>query len=236
MLRTTRTTRHPRTPLRRTGFTLIEVLVVIAIIALLITILVPSLTKAKASARNTQCLSRLKAIGVAYTLYVNDHGRFPPMNNEDDDGAWQYNYLIYDGRDSNKNFGPLLGTGRYMDDVLQLYCPVQEDNYHSQATYVNPWPIVSGMDTRSSYSRRYHLTGKSFSQFRNQIAYVSDVLHLPKVIKSAHKTGVNAVYTDGHVRWVRDPGLLTDNELTHPFDPMDNPIMEDIWDVLDEAP
>jgi hypothetical protein len=34
---------------------------------------------------------------------------------------------------------------------------------------------------------------------------------------------------------VEDPGLLTDNELGHPFDPMDNAIMEDIWDIIEGA-
>ena len=57
----------------------------------------------------------------------------------------------------------------------------------------------------------------------------------PEVVLTDHKTGVNAVYSDGHVRWVLDPGILTDNELAKPFDSRDNGIMEDIWDVLDEA-
>lgn len=220
---------------RRDGFTLIELLVVISIISLLISILIPSLRKAREQARDTQCLSRLRAVFIAHAQYINDHNFFPPLNNEEDDGAWQYNYLIHDGQNFANNFGPLVEDTRSLEYIRQLFCPVQTDPYHSLSTQVNPWPIQPPFKTRSSYGRRYHLSGRSLSDFRATIAFAADVLHLPSVIRTAHKDGVNAVYTDGHARWVKDPGLLTDNELSNPFDIEGNEIMEDIWDVLDEA-
>ncbi len=60
------------------GFTLIELLVVVAIIALLISILLPSLSKARAQARTTLCLSRIAQMGKAMLLYGDDYsGVFP---------------------------------------------------------------------------------------------------------------------------------------------------------------
>lgn len=60
------------------AFTLIELLVVIAIIALLVGILLPSLSRAKTSARRLACSTNLRQIGVVMRIYLGDnHDRFP---------------------------------------------------------------------------------------------------------------------------------------------------------------
>ena len=62
------------------GFTLIELLVVISIIALLLSILLPSLRKAKQQARTVVCASNQRQIGLGLSLYIIEDGRekFPP--------------------------------------------------------------------------------------------------------------------------------------------------------------
>ncbi len=76
--RTGSTRRRYIRPTRGSAFTLIELLVVVAIIALLISILLPSLARARAQARGSVCLSNLKQIGTGLTMYVlTNRDRYP---------------------------------------------------------------------------------------------------------------------------------------------------------------
>ena len=62
--------------MRKHGFTLIELLVVIAIIALLISILLPALGAARRSGIALRCLSNVRQLEAAHTLYLNDHKEY----------------------------------------------------------------------------------------------------------------------------------------------------------------
>jgi len=65
---------------RRSGFTLIELLVVIAIIAILAAILFPVFAQARESARMSSCLSNIKEIGLAWTMYAQDYDETYPLS------------------------------------------------------------------------------------------------------------------------------------------------------------
>jgi len=62
---------------RRLAFTLIELLVVVAIIALLISILLPSLSRARELSKRTVCLANQRGIGQGCHIYAQDGDVFP---------------------------------------------------------------------------------------------------------------------------------------------------------------
>lgn len=58
------------------GFTLVELLVVISIISVLLSILLPSLKKARQQAQAVGCMSNIKQLGLAFMLYGGDNSGY----------------------------------------------------------------------------------------------------------------------------------------------------------------
>ena len=73
-------------------FTLIELLIVLAVIGILVSILIPSLYKARQKARAAVCLSNTKQIGLAWHMYLdNSDGAFweyVPVAQPDEAKMW----------------------------------------------------------------------------------------------------------------------------------------------------
>jgi len=86
--------KYPRTT--RCGFTLIELLVVISIIALLAAILLPVFFSVRGKARQTVCVSNLRQIGMAISLYAEDGDDLYPYGNDPSDLYSQPNIWLQD--------------------------------------------------------------------------------------------------------------------------------------------
>jgi prepilin-type N-terminal cleavage/methylation domain-containing protein/prepilin-type processing-associated H-X9-DG protein len=119
---------------KRIGFTLIELLVVISIIALLVTILMPSLAKAKELAKELKCLTSQRACNTAVQLYATENDGILPSSE-----SWVDDIL------------PILGDTQ-PDDAFDrnrdnmppaLFCPCDPDPF--------PRPYMTGEMEVTSY-------------------------------------------------------------------------------------
>ena len=84
---------------KRKGFTLIELLVVIAIIALLMSILMPTLAKARKMAKSAMCMSNEKQWASFFSMYTDDfNGKFMEGRNKSGQNWWQVLEPYYKNR------------------------------------------------------------------------------------------------------------------------------------------
>lgn len=116
------------------GFTLIELLVVIAIIALLLAVILPSLNKAKESAKNVICQTRQRSVYLALAAYAADNNERCPQR----PNGTKLNQVKFGNWDLRDTLRPYLGDNLevFNDpfcysgvDVGYASAPVIEANY-----------------------------------------------------------------------------------------------------------
>ena len=121
----------PSRPTR--GFTLIELLVVIAIIGILISIALPALAGARSAARQTECLSDLRQMGIALNVYVNDfRDRLPYPNWGPTTPAKGWLYEFRAGMDMQTVAAEERRTGSlwpYLEADKAYHCPAHKPPY-----------------------------------------------------------------------------------------------------------
>lgn len=195
-------------------FTLIELMVVLAIIGILASILLPSLARARKTARDLACVNHLHQIGVAEALYQSDNNRYHMIRNQKGQtyAGWQTLLKGYLGIEST-DYREYQGQGVYTCPATVLTYANEWDNgglaYSSQfggsvtstkyfevkaATVRNPSETVMAGDGYGGNDGRPWIDNQLFFPSRN--GYENN----PSLIGTIHKNGINALWADGHVQ------------------------------------
>jgi prepilin-type N-terminal cleavage/methylation domain-containing protein len=127
---------------KKAGFTLVELLVVISIIAILMSILLPSLQRAREAAKRQVCANQCRQIGVAIVAYTGDWEYKLPYY-----GDPLKTYPVYRKDYFDKKTGKLipmklacLYEGHYINEPRVFYCPSNVIDLYKFESYNDPAP------------------------------------------------------------------------------------------------
>lgn len=206
------------------GFTLAELLVVVAILALLVSIMTPSLRRARQMARMVGCGSNLHQISGAVSTYAGANaGRLPPFNITGYPRALNYpwlTYLAYDklhtdeaGRMTPCNLA-ITYEGGFLPSAELLYCPNQPAWYLTYDIQPRPWgskPADSKIRVGYQYNPhpnqgRYQYEHSALAPTNGTLAI--DVIHEPNAV--AHPPVWNMLRFDGCVHANRSADAYAD--------------------------
>jgi prepilin-type N-terminal cleavage/methylation domain-containing protein/prepilin-type processing-associated H-X9-DG protein len=192
----------------RRAFTLIELLVVIAIIAILAAILFPVFAQAREKARAISCVSNLRQVGAALTMYTQDYDESLPLDSHSGTVAsW------------------VEAAQPYIKSRLLYRCPSDQS-----ANWNAPLPGQTNLRLSSYATNAYLSPGGGFTTLASivrpaECVYLAELadnrtgdhLHAPswiprpggsvdpttEVAIRRHQEGSDYVFVDGHAKWHR---------------------------------
>lgn len=194
-------------PKRPSGFTLIELLVVISIIALLVAILLPALRSAREAAKQTQCGSQLRQIGLATHMYAQEYKSTLPTHS-----FYNYPYAsdAIPGGYSQETFVGKQLLPYLSNSVITFYCPLLK-RQHWYSDFLNAGQFVRDGSGFWTISYMYFGTSLEIAPFytrdrgyvvrleENPAAKLfQDSITTHSVVQTSHDPA-NSLFSDGSV-------------------------------------
>ena len=199
---------------RRRAFTLVEILIVLVVIGLLAALLLPVFNNARNSARSTACQSNLKQIGLALQLYLNDSSNIYPEPFAIPQNCTFSNSLVNYTRSTEVFTCPSAPNEFYQPGCL----PDKHEGditYHYDGGYIMNLsdllnPRLSQMRIRRPTQMILLVdgeTGQGVTQPGSGTMPITADRLLEMGVQLRHREGANALYADGHVKWLSSSAI-----------------------------
>ncbi len=224
----------------RKGFTLIELLVVIAIIAIIAAILFPVFQQVRENARRTSCLSNVKQLGLAVTMYNQDFDETQMCYVDGASFYWPQELSPYVKTravwlcpDFPQGLGVSLNSSTYgvnshvVNSINGVPAPV------TLSSYTRPSEVMMMADSEWANTGSPSRTAGCSSFQAGFLKLYCPIDQVPAVTPAScsayltntagvdfrHLVGANVLYVDAHAKWLPKSSVM--RQETTPSHPVD---------------
>ncbi|TWT98477.1 DUF1559 domain-containing protein [Stieleria varia] len=153
-------------PMRRPGFTVLEMFAVLLVITVLISLLLPAVQSSREAARRSSCQNNLLQVGMAVHLYHEAFDHYPVQLHGTDGN-------VTPGKDNDRRLSIFVGLLPFMDGNV-LFESIQSELVENDFDEMDMWmgdPAAYNAEMRVDESEGYESVAESDSETKTQRKY-----------------------------------------------------------------